>query len=164
VHPSVGLALDRVRGRLGVELGRGVKVAAVDCGHGDDLIALALAFPASRFFGFDPRPGAIAVARREARVAGLARRVRFQVAAASDFPGTGYHLVTQLGPGHADLTAIARHVRRTLAPDGCWVLLEPSGDHDRDHARLRRVVFEGGFTRVRCAPATPTEVLIEARP
>jgi 2-polyprenyl-3-methyl-5-hydroxy-6-metoxy-1,4-benzoquinol methylase len=146
-------------------LERGIKVAEVGCGGGAWSRSLALAFPASRFFGFDGDPALIAEARLHAEAAGLAGRISFEVAAAGDFPGTGYHLVTQLGARQKgdDLLANARHVRRTLAPDGCWMVLEPSTDRP-DQARLRRLVFEGGFTRIRCASATPTDVILEARP
>jgi SAM-dependent methyltransferase len=158
----LGPALARTAGRLE----RGAKVGELDCGSGPLSIALALRFPASRFFGFDPHPPAIALARRQAAVVGLADRVRFQTAAAGDFPGTGYQLILQLdahGYRVDHLRVLARHIRRTLAPDGCWVFLEPGGPHC-DPTRLTRVVFEGGFTRVRCAPATPTELYLEARP
>jgi hypothetical protein len=147
----------------------GAKVALPGCGSGAWTIALALRFPASRFFGFDADPGAVADARWCASAAGVADRACFEVVAEGSFPGTGYHLVAALGgPGQRrgddrDLLAQARHVRRTLAPDGCWMVLASSAEH-HDQSRLVRLVFEGGFTRVRCAPATPTNVIIEARP
>ena len=146
-------------------LERGAKLAQLGCGRGAFTIGLALRFPASRFFGFDLDDAAIDHARRTASAAGIGDRAWFEVASAGDFPGTGYHLVAQFGARGDDrqLLSSARHVRRTLAPDGCWMVLAASGDH-RDQSRLQRLVFEGGFTRVRCAPATPTGFILEARP
>jgi cyclopropane fatty-acyl-phospholipid synthase-like methyltransferase len=43
--------------------------------------------------GFDYHEASIDVARKQAAEAGLADRVRFEVASATDFPGTGYELV-----------------------------------------------------------------------
>jgi ribosomal protein L11 methylase PrmA len=167
MHPqAAGLALEW----MAPMLQRGAKVAEVDCGSGALTMVLALAFPGSRFFGFDRDAAAITIARQRAEAAGVAGHTWFEPAAAGDFPGTGYQLVVQLVAGQAGagaLQVVARHVRRTLAPDGCWVVLEPgSGDPDVDgrSGRLRRVVFEGGFTRVRCAPAMLAGLIVQARP
>jgi SAM-dependent methyltransferase len=126
----------------GVEekLRRGVQVADVGCGRGTTTILLAQAYPASRFFGFDAHEPSIAVARQRAAEAGVADRVTFAVAPATDYPGTGYHLVAHFDCLHdmGDPAGAARHVRETLAPDGTWMIVEPFA-HDKVEDNLNPV-------------------------
>ena len=75
-------ALDGVAGRLAA----GAAVADIGCGYGAPAIAMAQAFPASRFTGFDADDASVARARRAALAAGVADRVSFEVAAAADVP------------------------------------------------------------------------------
>jgi len=51
----------------------------------------------------------------------------FEVAAAADFPGTGYDLISIFDALHdmPDPLAAARHIRGSLAPDGTFLLVEP---------------------------------------
>jgi hypothetical protein len=60
--------------------------------------------------------------------ADLGDRVRFEVAGADDFPGTGYDLVCMFDALHdmGDPLGAARHIRDGLAPDGTWLLVEPA--------------------------------------
>jgi SAM-dependent methyltransferase len=121
-------ALDGVTSKLA----RGARVAEVGCGRGAATLLLARAQPASRFMGFDPGAAGIEAARRHAAEAGLVDRVTFQQAEADGYPGEGYDLVIQLDGLHrlGDPVAAARHVRRTLAPDGTWMIVEPfAHDH-----------------------------------
>ena len=69
------------------KLEAGARVADVGCGHGASTIIMAEAFPASTFAGFDSHPGGIERAREAAAEAGVAERVRFEVAGADAFPG-----------------------------------------------------------------------------
>jgi SAM-dependent methyltransferase len=116
-------ALDDVVARLQA----GASVADVGCGQGAAILALATAFPRSRFVGFDVHPPFIERARRAAAAARRDGRVRFEVAAAHDFPGEAYDLVTCLDCLHelADPVAAARHVRSALKADGTWLVVEP---------------------------------------
>ena len=143
-------ALDGVEAKLR----SGARVADVGCGHGASTILMAEAFPSSLFVGFDQRQEAIASARRRARQAGLENRVRFDVARAHDFPGSGYDLVTCFDCLHhiADPGGAARHIRRALASDGTWLVLE-SRAHDRIEENLNAVgrVYYGASTML-CAP------------
>src|SRR3954451_3348849 len=82
-------ALDGVTDKLNA----GASVADVGCGHGASTLIMAQAFPASTFVGFDYHAGSIERARDRAAAAGLSDRVRFEVAPAADYPGTGYDLV-----------------------------------------------------------------------
>jgi SAM-dependent methyltransferase len=145
-------ALDGVREKLE----RGARVADIGCGHGASTIILAQAFPRSSFVGFDYHPASIASARERARAAGVADRVRFEVAAAKDFPGRGYDLVAFFDCLHdmGDPVGAARHVRESLAPDGTWLLVEPfAGDRVEDNLNPRGRVFSSVSTLV-CTPAS----------
>jgi SAM-dependent methyltransferase len=117
-------ALDGVQARLEA----GARVADVGCGHGASTILLAKAFPRSAFVGFDYHDRSIEWARKAAADAGVADRVRFEVAAADAYPGEGYDLVAVFDALHdmGDPLAAAAHVRRSLAPDGTFLLVEPA--------------------------------------
>jgi SAM-dependent methyltransferase len=113
----------------GVEekLRAGARVADVGCGHGASTILMALAYPGSSFFGFDYHDASIDEARKRAAAAGVADRVSFQVASASAYPGRDYDLVTVFDALHdlGDPVGAARHVLRSLQPDGAFMLVEP---------------------------------------
>ena len=191
-------ALDGVQAKLE----RGARVADVGCGLGASTIILAQAFPRSSFVGFDYHRASIERARGRAREAGVADRVRFEVASAKAFPGADYDLIAFFDCLHdmGDPVGAARHVRQALAPDGTWLVVEPfAGDRVEDNltpigrlfysvstlvctpaslaqevglalgaqageARLRSVLEQGGFTRIRRAAATPFNLVLAARP
>lgn len=125
-------ALDGVTGRLR----EGAAVADVGCGHGASTILLARAFPRSRFVGYDGHPASIEAARARAAEAGLAGRVRFEVADAASFPGSGFELVAHFDSLHdlPDPVGAARRVREVLSPGGTWMIVEPAaGDRVEDN-------------------------------
>lgn len=70
-----------------------ITVADVGCGHGHATVLMAQAFPNSRFHGFDTHAPSVAAARGHAAAAGVAWRVAFDVARATDYPGSGYGLI-----------------------------------------------------------------------
>lgn len=107
-------------------LRRGGRVADVGCGFGAALIALARAYPASEFSGFDYHDGSIAHARRAAADAGVADRTTFEVATATEFPGAGYDLILMVDTLHdlGDPVAALRHARQVLSDDGLVLLVE----------------------------------------
>jgi SAM-dependent methyltransferase len=122
------------------KLEQGGRVADVGCGHGSSTILMAKAFPAARFVGFDYHDRSIDWARQAAKREGLGDRVRFEVAGAKDYAGTSYDLVAFFDSLHdmGDPVGIARHVRRSLAPNGTWLLVEPFA-HDRLEDNLNPV-------------------------
>lgn len=145
-------ALDGVAAKLA----RGARVADVGCGLGASTIILAQAFPRSTFVGFDYHRASIEQARERARVAGVADRVRFEVAAAKTYPGTGYDLVAFFDCLHdmGDPVGAARHVRASLAPDGTWLVVEPfAGDRVEDNLTPVGRLFYSVSTLV-CTPAS----------
>jgi hypothetical protein len=78
----------------GVESALRAGATVADIGHGASTLVMAAAYPKSSFVGFDYDAGSIEVAQARAQEQGLSDRVRFQVAAANDFPGSGYALAT----------------------------------------------------------------------
>ena len=123
-------ALDGVEARLRA----GGKVADVGCGFGASTILLAQAFPASTIVGFDYHEASIEAARDRAAAAGVADRVTFEVAAASDFPGTGYDLICIFDALHdmGDPVGAARHIKDALAPTGTFMFVEPMAGETLD--------------------------------
>jgi SAM-dependent methyltransferase len=145
-------ALDGVEEKLR----RGASVADVGCGRGTTTILLARAFPASRYFGFDAHGPSVEVAQRRAAEAGVADRVTFAVARATDYPGAGYDLVAHFDCLHdmGDPAGAARHVLQTLAPDGTWMIVEPFA-HDKVGDNLNPVgrLLYAASTMI-CVPAS----------
>ena len=143
-------ALDGVAGRLE----RGGRVADLGCGHGASTILMAQAFPASTFVGSDYHEGSIESARQRAADAGVEDRVRFDVAGAQSLDERDLDLVTTFDCLHdmGDPLGAARHVRRSLAADGTWMIVEPAaGDTVVDNLNPVGRVFYG-FSTFLCVP------------
>jgi SAM-dependent methyltransferase len=138
-------ALDGVEAKLRA----GATVADVGCGHGASTIVMAEAYPQSTFVGFDYHAESIETARKRAAAAGVADRVRFETAAAADFPGAGYDLVCVFDALHdmGDPDGAAVHIRRTLAPDGTLLLVEPmAGETLADNSNVvGRMFYSAGL-------------------
>jgi len=132
----------------------GARVADVGCGHGAATILLAQAYPRSTFVGFDYHAPSIQTARSRADAAGVADRVRFEVAPAAEYPGGGFDLVTMFDCLHdlGDPVGAARHVRSTLAADGAWMIVEPNAS-DRVEENLHPIgrAYYGASTFL-CTP------------
>ena len=145
-------ALDGVADKLH----RGVRVADVGCGHGASTILMAQAYPRSTFVGSDYHPESIATARDRAADAVVGNRVRFEVATATDFSGDGYELVTMFDCLHdmGDPVGAGRYVRDVIAPDGTWMIVEPTaGDNVEDNFNpVGRAYY--GFSTLLCTPAS----------
>ena len=145
-------ALEGVRQKLEA----GATVADIGCGHGASTILMAKSFPRSKFIGFDYHAPSIETARSRAANAGVADRVRFEVAAAKEYPGKDYDFVTFFDCLHdmGDPVGAAKHVRGSLKPDGTWMLVEPFA-HDELEKNLNPIgrVFYSVSTLV-CTPAS----------
>ncbi len=136
------------------KLAAGGRVADVGCGLGTSTQLMVTAFPNARVTGFDYHQGSIELARKAAADAGLANRVTFEVAAAADFPGTGYDLVATFDCLHdmGDPVGAAAHIRAALAGDGTWLLVEPyAGDSTTDNfTPVGRLHYN--FSTMLCVP------------
>ena len=138
-------ALDGVTAKLTA----GATVADVGCGYGASTILMAQAYPRSRFVGSDYHRESIEIARTRAADAGVADRVRFEVADASTYTGRDYDLVTMFDALHdmGDPVGAARHVHDTLTADGTWMVVEPqAGDRVEDNLNPVGRVFYGFST------------------
>jgi SAM-dependent methyltransferase len=138
------------------KLQSGARVADLGCGHGSSTILMAQAFPNSTFLGSDYHEGSIETARQRAQEAGVSERVQFETTLASAAPGEGFDLVTMFDCLHdmGDPVGAARQVRRILAPDGTWMIVEPmAGDRVEDNLNPVGRVFYG-FSTLLCTPAS----------
>ena len=142
-------ALDGMEARLR----EGAKVADIGCGLGASTILMAGAYPRSAFTGFDYHEGSVTQARSRAAAAG-AGQVTFETASAQSFGGGPYDLVTSFDCLHdmGDPLGAARHVRRSLTPDGTWMIVEPAaGDTVTDNLNpVGRVYYS--FSTFLCVP------------
>jgi SAM-dependent methyltransferase len=145
-------ALDGVHAKLEA----GAQVADVGCGHGASTLIMAQAYPASRFVGFDYHAPSIAHANEAAQRAGVADRVRFEVASAKEFPGRGYDLVAMFDCLHdmGDPVGASAHVRESLKSDGSWLIVEPyANDALQDNLNPVGRIFYSASTLI-CTPAS----------
>ncbi len=109
------------------KLESGATIADVGCGHGASTVIMAQAYPNSRFFGFDNHAPSIVHARKAAFAAGVADRVTFDIAGATNFPNSGYDFVTFFDCLHdlGDPIGSLRRARETLNQGGCVMIVEP---------------------------------------
>ena len=141
------------------KLEAGARVADVGCGQGASTILLAKAFPKSHFFGFDYHDKSIEAARESARRNGVADRVTFAVSKAKEFPGKDYDLVAVFDCLHdmGDPAGASAHVRKSLAKDGTWMIVEPfANDQLKDNLNpVGRVYY--GFSTLLCTPCSRSQ-------
>ena len=145
----------------GVEakLKAGAKVADVGCGHGASTILMAQAYPNSRFVAFDYHGPSIEKAMQAAADAGVGDRTQFHTASAQDYPGEDFDLVCIFDALHdmGDPVGAAAHIRRSLKPDGTFLLVEPFA-HDDMADNLNPVgrMMYSASTMV-CTPASQSQ-------
>lgn len=140
------------------KLERGARVADIGCGHGSSTILMAKAFPKSRFIGFDYHQASLDRAAEAAREADVVN-VRFERAAAKEYPGENYDLVAFFDCLHdmGDPAGAAAHVRQTLARDGVWMIVEPfAGDAVSDNLNPIGRIFYAASTMI-CTPASKAQ-------
>ncbi|MCT9088871.1 methyltransferase domain-containing protein [Streptomyces sp. ASQP_92] len=122
----IAATLPEVHAALG---GDGGVVADVACGSGYSSIALAQAYPRARVHGLDLDERSVLDARANAREAGVADRVTFEVRDAADRELAGrYDLVCVFDALHdmARPVEVLRSCRALLAPGGSVLLMEPN--------------------------------------
>ena len=138
------------------KLKAGARVADIGCGHGASTLLMAKAYPNSKFFGFDYHLPSVKKAREKAKAAGVADRVTFEVAPAKDFPGKDYDLVAFFDCLHdmGDPVGAAKHVKKTLAKGGTWMIVEPFANDDTaaNHSPIGRIYYSASATV--CVPCS----------
>ncbi|MBI5853722.1 MAG: methyltransferase domain-containing protein [Nitrospirae bacterium] len=137
------------------KLKAGAKVADVGCGFGASTIIMAKAYPNSSFMGFDYHKPSIMTARKRAKDAGV-KNIKFDVAKSTNFPEGGYDFVTHFDCLHdmGDPVGAAKHVLKTLAPNGTWMIVEPfANDRVEDNLNPVGRVFYAASTMI-CVPAS----------
>ncbi len=138
------------------KLHRGARVADVGCGHGWSTVMMAKAFPNSQFIGYDFHPASIDAARAHAELHGVTPNARFEVGTAKAFPETGLDLVTCFDCLHdmGDPMGAAAHDRRSLKPDGSWMIVEPmAGDSLEQNLNPVGRLFYAASTMI-CVPTS----------
>jgi SAM-dependent methyltransferase len=138
------------------KLERGAKVADIGCGHGHSTVLMAKAYPQSRFWGFDVHEGSIEIARREAREAGVAERVSFEVANADNYAKHDYDLICFFDCLHDMGRPVdaMRYARTAMAENGTIMLVEPyAGDRVEDNINPVGRLYYAASTTLCCAHA-----------
>jgi SAM-dependent methyltransferase len=111
---------------LEARLTEGISWADVGCGAGRAVVALAQAYPASTFVGYDAFPAQVARARREAEEAGVADRVEFDVADGAAGLPRKFDAISTFDVVHdsVDPGALVSGIRRSLNDGGSYLMLE----------------------------------------
>ncbi len=138
------------------QLQAGIDVADIGCGYGHSTLLMAEAFPKSRFHGFDAHPESIEQARRNAEQAGLADRVSFAVAGATDYPDRRYGLVCFFDTLHdlGDPVGAARRTIEVLGSGGTVLLVEPfANDRVEDNLSVVGQLYYSASCTICCAHA-----------
>jgi 2-polyprenyl-3-methyl-5-hydroxy-6-metoxy-1,4-benzoquinol methylase len=132
------------------------RVADLACGTGWSSIAMAQAYPLIGVDGFDLDADAIAAARRNAAEAGLADRVTFTAADASD-PGMSgqYDLVTIIEGLHdmSRPTDALRAARAMLAEPGCVIVADELVEEEFTAPGSIQEQYHYAWSVVACLPA-----------
>jgi SAM-dependent methyltransferase len=104
----------------------GIDVADIGCGSGHALNLMAVAYPDSRFTGYDFSQDAIATARQEASAWGLAN-ARFEVLDVAELQEVGaFDAVTAFDAIHdqAHPAQVLRNIHRSLRPGGVFLMVD----------------------------------------
>jgi 2-polyprenyl-3-methyl-5-hydroxy-6-metoxy-1,4-benzoquinol methylase len=136
------------------------RIADIGMGQGWSSIALARGYPKVRVDGFDLDEASVAEAQRNARDAGVADRVTFQVRDAGDLDLAGqYDLALAFECIHdmADPVSVLRSMRRLVGPGGTVLIVDervpdafaPNGD------AVERAMY--GFSVLHCLPVGMVE-------
>ena len=120
---------------------------------------MAQAYPKTTFAGYDYHGPSIDQARLKAKAAGVSDRVKFEVAASKNYPGSDFDLVAFFDSLHdmGDPVGAAKHVRSTLKADGTWTIVEPfANDRIEDNLNPVGRVFYSASTLI-CTPASKSQ-------
>lgn len=156
VLPVMIPALDGVEEKLE----RGCLVADIGCGDGAVILALADAYPRSRFHASDPSRHAVARVREVAGEMGLAN-VEVTQARGEDFPENhAYDLVITFDCIHdmTDPQAVIQAIRGGLKDDGTWFIKDiRSKPRFEDNLRNPMLAMMYGFSLLACMSSAMSE-------
>lgn len=148
-------ALPRVVQRLEA----GGNAIDIGCGTGVLPVLLAQAYPKARFTGLDLDARSIELARENARRAGVAERVQFVQASATELPLAegGWDFVTSFDCIHdvGQPRQVLRRIREALAPGGTYLMVEPKVAerlHDNAANPFARMLY--GMSCMHCVPVS----------
>jgi ubiquinone/menaquinone biosynthesis C-methylase UbiE len=98
----------------------------VGCGSGRCTIALAQAFPKATIFGFDAHGGSLERARNNARAAGVADRITFELVDCTKLPSAKFDFISTFDVVHdsVDPVGLLRSIRVALKPGGTYLMVE----------------------------------------
>lgn len=98
----------------------------VGCGSGRAVIALATAYPKARIFGYDAHPGSVERARANAKAAGVADRVTFDVVDCTRLPAEQFDFIATFDVVHdsVDPGGLLKSIRNALKSDGSYLMVE----------------------------------------
>jgi 2-polyprenyl-3-methyl-5-hydroxy-6-metoxy-1,4-benzoquinol methylase len=119
-------------------LDAGGTAADVGCGGGRAAIMIAQAFPKAHVTGFDIHAESIERARRNAKEAGVADRVTFEIANGTEMPKRGFDLISTFDVVHdsVDPVGLMRGIKHALNPDGTYLVQEINISNDvKDNIR-----------------------------
>jgi SAM-dependent methyltransferase len=156
----VPVALPKVRDAC-ARLEQGISVADVGCGAGAALIAMAKAYPRSRFHGYDISQHALGRARANVARAGVAN-VEIHDASRSPLPDDGrFDFMTTFDCLHdmTDPAGTIRSIRRALADDGIWLVCEIKAHptYSENVARNPMAALMYGFSVMSCMSSALSE-------
>jgi SAM-dependent methyltransferase len=124
----------------------GGTLADIGCGSGRAVIKLAQGFPKARFVGYDAFEGQVERARENVEQAGLGGRVRIEQLDVADGLPEAYDVITTFDVIHdaVDPLRLLAAIRRGLAPDGTYVLLDINcADDPHDNVGPLATMFYG---------------------
>lgn len=125
----------------------GADVLDVGCGTGHASLALANAFPASRFLGIDLHPDSVDQARQSARERALSERLEFAAKRIEELEESpAYDLVLAFDCVHdfTEPVKILAEIRRRLKSDGTLFIVEPkAADRLEDNRHAIGTMFYG---------------------
>jgi 2-polyprenyl-3-methyl-5-hydroxy-6-metoxy-1,4-benzoquinol methylase len=131
------------------KLKAGGKVGDIGCGHGSSTIIMAQAYPNSRFWGFDNHEKSIETARQRAADAGVADRVTFAVANASELPNEQFDMVAFFDCLHdmGDPVGACKRAAEVLNAEGSALIVEPmAGNTVEENFNIIGRTFSGAST------------------